>query len=221
MTNQLDNELTSVSSRQAEYSRREELLNVLSHGVGFLVAIAGLVFLILRADGAMAITSVAIYGATLIAMFLASTLYHGIRHERAKESLKLIDHSAIYLLIAGTYTPFMLVSLDNWVGVTGAVVIWLLAFAGLIFKWLVRHRLPKVSVALYLLMGWLVVILAYPLYQSVPGAGLWLLFAGGICFSVGVVFYVAKQLRYTHAIWHCFVLAGCSCHFFSIYYFVL
>ncbi|NVJ51353.1 MAG: hemolysin III family protein [Gammaproteobacteria bacterium] len=212
-------QLKTTSSQP--YSRLEEWLNVLSHGAGFVVAIVGLVFLILRADGALAITSVAIYGATLITMFLASTLYHGIRHDSVKRQLKLIDHSAIYLLIAGTYTPFMLVSLDNWMGIAGAVVIWSLAVAGLVFKWWTKNRLPKVSLALYLLMGWLVVVLAYPLYQTLPGGGLWLLLAGGICFSVGVVFYVAKQLKFTHAIWHCFVLAGCSCHFFSIYYFVI
>ncbi len=203
------------------YHKTEELLNVITHGIGFVVAVVGLVLLIIRADGALAVSSVGIYGATLVLMLLASTLYHGINHQKAKASLKLLDHSAIYLLIAGTYTPFMLVALDNWVGIAGAITIWALAVSGLIFKWVARHKFPKVSLALYLLMGWLVVVLVYPLYQNVPGGGLWLLFAGGICFSVGAVFYAAKHIKFTHAIWHGFVLAGCACHFLSIYLFVI
>ncbi|NVJ59333.1 MAG: hemolysin III family protein [Gammaproteobacteria bacterium] len=205
----------------SQYPKSEEWLNALSHGLGFIVAVTGLVFLLLRADGALAITSVAIYGSSLILMFLASTLYHSIAHQKAKKHLKLIDHSAIYLLIAGTYTPFMLVALDNWIGIAGAAVIWTIAFAGLVFKWVVQHRMPKVSVSLYLLMGWLVVILAYPLYKSLPGGALWLLVAGGLCFSVGVVFYMAKHIKFTHAVWHMFVLAGCTCHFMSIYWYVI
>ncbi|WP_144395487.1 PAQR family membrane homeostasis protein TrhA [Pleionea sediminis] len=207
--------------KNSDYSKTEERLNVITHGIGFVVAIVGLVFLVLRADGAMAIASVSVYGATLVFMLLASTLYHAITHHEIRPQLKLLDHSAIYLLIAGTYTPFMLVALDDWVGIAGAIIIWALAFSGLIFKWVAKHKFPKVSLALYLLMGWLVVVLIYPLYKNVDGGGLWLLFAGGICFSVGAAFYAAKHLRFTHAIWHGFVLAGCTCHFLSIYLFVI
>jgi len=209
------------SSQLSAYSKTEELINAVTHGIGFVIATLGLVYLLIRADGALALTSVAIYGGSLVLMFLASTIYHSVRNPERKSLFKTIDHSAIYLLIAGTYTPFMLVSLDNWVGILGAIMIWVIAFSGLVFKWVVKHRFPKVSLSLYLLMGWLVVAFAYPLYKVLPGGGLWLLLAGGICFSVGVLFYVAKQVKFTHAVWHCFVMAGCAFHFYSIYYFVI
>ncbi|MBU3020858.1 hemolysin III family protein [Aestuariibacter sp. A3R04] len=203
------------------YSAVEEWLNSVSHGIGCVAAIVGLVFLLFRAEHPLAVTAAAIYGVTLILMFLSSTLYHAISHGKAKGMLKLFDHSAIYLLIAGTYTPLMLVSIGGWLGVTMTAVIWALALAGVAFKLIAQHRFPKVSVATYLLMGWIALGMIYPLYMALPGAGLWLLFAGGLLFSIGVIFYVAKTKPYTHAIWHLFVLGGCSCHFFSIYYFVV
>lgn len=212
---------TDPSKLAADYSSREELFNVASHGIGFVVALVGLITIIVRAEGALAVASVSIYGASLVLMFLSSTLYHGSRHPVVRQNLKLLDHSAIYLLIAGTYTPFMLLSLDNWVGTAGIITIWALAVAGLLFKWFVREKFARVSLALYLIMGWLVIVMIYPLYQSVPLGGLWLLFAGGICFSIGAAFYAAKKIPYTHAIWHLFVMAGCACHFLSIYWYVI
>ena len=205
----------------SSYSVTEERINAITHGVGFVGAFLGFVYLMFKADTPVASISVAIYGCSLMLMFFTSTAYHSASNQSIKSILKLIDHSAIYLLIAGTYTPFMLVALDNWMGVTGAVVIWTIALLGLAFKWIAANRFPRVSVALYLLMGWLIVLFIYPLYQVVPGNGLWLLLAGGIFFSVGVAFYVKKHIPYTHAIWHCFVIAGCVCHFFAIYYFVI
>ncbi|AWL12851.1 Hemolysin-3 [Saliniradius amylolyticus] len=203
------------------YSIKEEVLNSLSHGLGFITAIVGLVFLLLRSDSVVSVTSSAIYGGSLLLMFLTSTIYHAVTHHDLKGWLKLFDHSAIYLLIAGTYTPFMLVSVGGTLGIFGTALIWSIALAGVLFKWLARHRFPKLSVMLYLVMGWLAIAFIYPLYQSLPGGGLWLLVAGGLCFSIGVLFYVAKKYQYTHAIWHLFVVAGCSCHYFSIYYFVV
>ncbi len=203
------------------YSVLEEWLNSISHGAGFVAAIVGLVFLLLRAEQPVAIAAAAVYGATLILMFLSSTLYHSISHTKIKGMLKLFDHSAIYLLIAGTYTPLLLVGIGGWLGITMTAIVWMLATGGVAFKLIARHRFPKVSVATYLLMGWIALGLIYPLYMALPGAGLWLIVAGGLCFSIGVLFYVAKSKRYTHAIWHLFVLGGCSCHFFSIYYFVV
>lgn len=203
------------------YSTDEERLNIITHAVGLLVAIVGLVYLIIRAEGVLAVTSVAIYGGTLILMFLSSTMYHSVSSQPLKSRLKLIDHSAIYLLIAGTYTPFLLVSLKGGVGIIGICVIWLIAVVGLLFKWFAGQRFNKASTIFYLLMGWLVVLLIYPLYQVIPSGGLWFLFAGGICFSVGVLFYTAKHKAFTHAIWHCFVVAGCACHFLSIYWYVI
>lgn len=206
---------------QGGYSVAEEWLNVLSHGLGLVFAIIGLVYLLMRSDSAVAVTSSAIYGTTLTIMFLASTFYHGVNDQKVKGALKLVDHSAIYLLIAGTYTPYLLVSIGGWIGITAIVVIWSIALFGVIFKCFARTRFPKVSVITYLVMGWLAVFLVYPLYQSVPGSGLLLLVAGGICFSVGVLFYISKKVRFTHAIWHVFVVAGCACHYFSIYHFVI
>ena len=203
------------------YSVLEEWLNSISHGAGFGAAIVGLVFLLLRAEQPVAIAAAAVYGATLILMFLSSTLYHSISHTKVKGMLKLFDHSAIYMLIAGTYTPLLLVGIGGWLGITMTAIVWILATGGVAFKLIARHRFPKVSVATYLLMGWIALGLIYPLYMALPGAGLWLIVAGGLCFSIGVLFYVAKSKRYTHAIWHLFVLGGCSCHFFSIYYFVV
>jgi len=203
------------------YSVLEEWLNSISHGVGFIAAIVGLVFMLYRAEDTLALTTAAIYGSTLILVFLSSTLYHAISHQKAKGWLKLFDHSAIYLLIAGTYTPLLLVSIGGVLGVTMTAIIWSLAIGGVAFKLVAQHRFPKVSVMTYLLMGWIALGLIYPLYVALPGAGLWLLVAGGLCFSVGVCFYVAKKVKYTHAIWHMFVIGGCSCHYFSIYFFVV
>ena len=211
--------MTNITAKA--YSVLEEWLNSISHGVGFIAATVGMVFLLYRADNTLTITAGAIYGATLILMFLSSTLYHATSLHRAKGWLKLFDHSAIYLLIAGTYTPLLLVSIGGVLGITMTAVIWCLAIGGVAFKLVAKHRFPKVSVMTYLLMGWIAIGLIYPLYVALPGAGLWLLVAGGLCFSLGVCFYVAKKVKYTHAIWHVFVLGGCSCHYFSIYYYVV
>ncbi|MDY6926768.1 MAG: hemolysin III family protein [Pseudomonadota bacterium] len=211
--------MTSLPKRA--YSVAEEWLNSISHGLACVAAIVGLVFMLLRAENSISVTASAVYGGTLIFMFLSSTIYHAVTHQKAKGLLKLFDHSAIYLLIAGTYTPLTLVAIGGKLGVIATAFIWVLAIAGVAFKMIARHRFPKVSVVTYLIMGWIVVGLIYPLYQAMPGSGLWLIVAGGLCFSIGVLFYVAKSKKYTHAIWHLFVIGGCSCHYFSIYYYVV
>lgn len=203
------------------YSFSEEIWNVATHAVGFALAIVGLVFLILRAEGTTAVTSVSIYGGTLIFMFLASTVYHAITHPESKRVLKVIDHSAIYLLIAGTYTPFLLISLDGLLSLASIIIIWSIAIFGVMFKVFAGNRFPKLSLATYLSMGWLAVLLGYPLYLAIPVGGLWLLAAGGLLFSIGVIFYVLKGKQYTHAVWHLFVLGGCICHFYSVYIYVV
>ena len=203
------------------YSLAEEWLNSISHGIGFIAAIIGLIFLLYRADDTLTLVASAVYGATLILMFLSSTLYHATPYPKAKSWLKLFDHSAIYLLIAGTYTPLLLVSIGGVLGITMTAIIWCLAIGGIVFKLVAQHKYPKVSVITYLLMGWIAIGLIYPLYMALPGAGLWLLVGGGLCFSLGVCFYVAKKVKYTHAIWHVFVLGGCCCHYLSIYYYVV
>jgi hemolysin III len=203
------------------YSAPEERLNCISHGLGFLLAITGLVYLIADSNSTMAITVSAIYGSSLILMFLSSTIYHGVSSPVLKFRFKIIDHSAIYLLIAGTYTPFLLLGLDSRLGIVATVVIWSIGLFGIAFKIIAQGAFPKISVATYLVMGWLALVLIYPLYQSLAEGAFWLLLAGGLCFSVGVFFYVAKKVKYTHAIWHLFVVAGCTCHYFSIYNYLL
>ena len=210
-----------VNTSEQAYSHKEEVMNVVSHAIGLVFAIIGLVYLVLRSDTATSVTSSAIYGASLTIMFLSSTIYHWVRGPHAKQFFKLLDHSAIYLLIAGTYTPILAISIGGWVGWTSIAVIWTIAIFGVVFKCFVRHRFPKVSVITYLVMGWLSVILVYPLYQNLAAYGLLLLVAGGLFFSIGVIFYVKKHLAFTHAIWHLFVIAGCACHYFAIYYFVI
>ncbi len=203
------------------YSNREEQMNVLSHFVGLIIAIVGLVLMLIKASSVIETTSVGIYGGTLVVMFLASTLYHWVSQKGLKSALKLLDHSAIYLLIAGTYTPLLMVSLDGWVSWVSMIIIWSLAAFGVSFKLLTGTKYPKIALVTYLAMGWFALVLIYPLIQAVPHNGLWFLLAGGLFFSVGVLFYVAKQKQYTHAIWHLFVVAGCSCHFFTVYWYVI
>ncbi len=211
----------SANNINRAYSVAEEWANSLSHGIGFIATLVGLVLMLNKAEELMNQVAAAVYGGTLLLMFLSSTLYHGIPHPAGKAWLKLLDHSAIYLLIAGTYTPLTLVSIGGTLGTVMTVLVWSLAIAGVAFKMVARHRFPKLSVITYLVMGWIAASLIQPLYYSMPAAGLWLILAGGLCFSLGVAFYVAKQTPFTHCIWHLFVLGGCACHFFAIYHYVI
>lgn len=203
------------------YSNREEWANAITHGIGIIAAIVGMVLLFIKSEGALDWLSGAMYTSSLLLMFIASTLYHAVRHPKVKGWLKRLDHSAIYLLIAGTYTPYLLVSIGGWQGWLFGSLIWAMAVGGVLFKCLVKGKHPRISLFTYLALGWAAVLIIYPLYVNVPGVGLWLLLAGGLCFSVGVLFYVAKRIPYTHSIWHLFVVAGCCCHYLSIYYYVI
>lgn len=206
------------------YSVAEEIANSISHGIGFIFGIVGLVLLLSQAidsqANALAITSYSLYGGSMILLFLASTLYHAIPHPRAKFWLKKLDHCAIYLLIAGTYTPFLLVGLKSPLAHGLMVVIWCLALVGVLFKLAFVHRFEALSVVTYLLMGWLSLIVIYQLAVTLSPGGVWLLAAGGIVYSLGVIFYVSKRIPYNHAIWHGFVLGGSICHFLAIYLYV-
>lgn len=197
----------------------EELANSLTHGVGSILSIAGLVILLSLAvmrGGAWRIVSCSIYGSTLLCLYMVSTLYHGVHSHRLKRILNICDHSAIYLLIAGTYTPFLLVNLRGGWGWSLFAVIWGLAMAGILLKvWSGKHS-SILSTALYLLMGWLALIAFKPMLLRVPLSGLLWLLAGGGFYTVGVVFYAWKKLPYHHAIWHGFVLAGSTCHYFAV-----
>ncbi|NHV10149.1 hemolysin III family protein [Cronobacter turicensis] len=206
------------------YSLAEEIANSISHGIGLVFGIAGLVLLLIQAvdsnASATAITSYSLYGGSMILLFLASTLYHAIPHARAKIWLKKFDHCAIYLLIAGTYTPFLLVGLKSPLAHGLMVVIWGLALLGILFKLTIAHRFKVLSLVTYLLMGWLSLVVIYQMVMKLAPASVTLLAAGGIIYSLGVIFYVCKRIPYNHAIWHGFVLGGSVCHFLAIYLYI-
>jgi hemolysin III len=213
----------SVALKQG-YSVAEEIANSVSHGLGLIFGIVGLVLLLNQGNAAdadfMSMASLSIYGSSIILLYLASTLYHAIPYERAKRALKTFDHSAIFLLIAGTYTPFLLISLRTPLAITLMSVIWGLAIIGIALKIIFVYRFKRLSLITYLTMGWLSVIVVYQLAISISPGGLVLLGLGGVIYSLGVFFYVNKRIPYNHAIWHMFVLGGTVCHFFAIYYYV-
>ncbi|EJL6399012.1 hemolysin III family protein [Vibrio navarrensis] len=207
-----------------QYSVREEVANAVTHALGMVFGIVGLILLLLKAAehnaDTLTITSMAVYGASIIVLFLASTLYHAIPSPQAKRWLKTFDHSAIYLLIAGSYTPFLLVSLRTPLAIGLMIVIWSIALLGIIMKVAFVYRFKRFSLISYLLMGWLSLVVIYQLAITLEVGGLTLLACGGVIYSLGVIFYVAKRIPFNHAIWHCFVLAGCVCHFLAIYLYV-
>jgi len=207
-----------------EYSLAEEIAHSITHGIGVLLSIAGLVILVAYASirgTAWHVVSCSIYGSTLILLYSASTLYHSVTHKRIKAILQHIDHAAIYLLIAGTYTPFMLVNLRGPWGWSLFGVVWGLALLGLILEFIQVKYYKKISLVVYLGMGWLAVVAIGPLMRNVETTGLILLLAGGLSYTIGVIFYVWRRLAFNHAIWHLFVLAGSILHFFSILFYVV
>lgn len=200
---------------EAPYSLSEEIANAVSHGLGTIAATVGVTLLLVKAIPVLAtaeLIGVAVYGVSLILLFLCSTLYHSITHAEAKALFKRLDHCAIYLLIAGTYTPMLMITLHTSSAKIMLWVIWALALAGIVFKIYFIHRFKRMSLITYLLMGWLSMVLIQDLWQELPREGFWLLLAGGLCFTLGAGFYAAKQFRYTHAIWHVLVAAGAACH---------
>lgn len=213
--------MTSPNLAVRPYSSLEESLNAVTHGLGFVAAFVGLVLMLLRVEGIYGQVACVVYGLSMMMMFLSSTLYHGVSRPDLKKVLKTIDHSAIYVLIAGTYTPLMILAVGGTVGLVAMVLIWSIAITGILFKCFANNRFPKLSLVTYLLMGWLAVFFIYPLYNALEATGFYLLLAGGLCYTVGVVFYAAKKIQFTHAIWHLFVAAGCFCHFLTIYSYVI
>ncbi len=206
------------------YSLGEEIAHAITHGLGAVASIAGLAVLVgfsMLYGDRWHVISCSIFGATLIFLYLASALYHSITHVRAKEILQVIDHSAIYLLIAGTYTPFLLVTFRESFGIPMLIAIWALALTGVGFKLFFTGRFEKTSTAIYLGMGWIVLLIIRPFIEMVPSGGLWLMVLGGLAYSGGVVFFVWERLPYNHAIWHGFVLAGSVLHYFAILFYVI
>jgi hemolysin III len=209
----------TVSITNREPSLGEEIANSVSHGVGFLLALVATPFLVVaaarRGDSA-AIVGASVFAATTAVLYLASTLYHALPKNKAKQIFRVIDHSAIFLLIAGTYTPFTLGVLRGAWGWTLFGLVWSLAIVGIMLKSVGGIGYPRLSTALYVGMGWLALIAIRPLWVHVPVAGwLWLI-AGGLAYTSGIAFYAAERVRYGHFVWHVFVLMGTVCHFFAV-----
>lgn len=211
---------TSLTDSERNQSLGEEIANSVSHGVGLVAALVGTPFLIVKAAGhgnAGFVVGASVFAASMILLYLASTLYHALPHGRAKRCFRVIEHSAIYLLIAGTYTPFGLGLLRGPMGWTLFGIVWALAAAGIASKAFARRPRPVLSVGIYLLMGWLIVIAVDPLLTLMPAAGLLWLAAGGVAYTLGVAFFATDaRLRYGHFIWHLFVIAGTACHYFAV-----
>ena len=206
-----------------DYSVAEEIAHAITHGVGLLLSIAALVTLVVFATSrgdAWHIVSVSIYGATLVLLYTASTFYHALTRPRAKSVFRILDHAAIYLLIAGTYTPFALVNLRGGWGWTLFGLVWGLAALGVVLETTASQRFKILSIILYLGLGWIAAIAVKPLLYSVESRGIVLLVAGGLAYTGGVGFYGWRRLRYHHAVWHMFVLVGSLFHFFAVLFYV-
>ncbi len=214
----------SYETYVSPYTDGEEIANSVTHAIGFGLSIAGLINLIVCARNygdTWHIVTFSIFGATLILLYMASMLYHSIPTAAMKRRLKLADHCAIFLLIAGTYTPFMLTSLRGTWGWSLFITIWVLAIAGIFLKIFFYDRYDKVSLAIYLLMGWLAVVALNEILARIEFQSIVLLFAGGLFYTFGAAFYSWRSLPYNHAIWHLFVMGGSICHYFSVLYIVL
>ncbi|MBI3792087.1 MAG: hemolysin III family protein [Gemmatimonadetes bacterium] len=200
------------------YTLGEEISHAISHGAGLVAVLAAAPFLVIAAVGrdSWVVTGAVIYAVSLALLYTTSTLYHALTNARAKAVFKRLDHAAIFVLIAGTYTPFALGPMrGNW-GWTMFAMAWVIATVGVVLKLTGRLRHPGLSNAAYLLMGWLAVAFARPFWATVPHAGVWWIAAGGLFYTLGVPFYAAKQARYTHFVWHLFVLGGTVCHFVAV-----
>ncbi len=200
-------------------SFEEEIANSLSHGFGLLMAIAFLAVLVLsaiRLGSLRFLVGTSVFGGTMVVLYLASTLYHSLTHARAKRFFRLLDHSAIFLLIAGTYTPFAVGVLRGPWGWTLLTIVWILAVLGIVMKAVFGTDHSWISMVLYLLMGWLAIVAVKPILLLVPLPGVLWILAGGIAYTSGLAFFAARRLRYAHFIWHLFVIAGTTCHFFAV-----
>jgi hemolysin III len=205
--------------RDRTQSLGEEIANSVSHGAGLLAAAVAAPVLVLsavRQDGVARIVGASVFAAATVLLYLTSTLYHALPRNRAKRVFQVLDHAAIFLMIAGTYTPFTLGVLHGTWGWTLFGLVWGLALAGVVLTAAGGERYPKLRLCLYLAMGWLILIAVKPLWLRMPSWGLFWLFAGGIAYTVGVVFYAAKGVRYSHFVWHLFVIAGTACHFIAV-----
>lgn len=204
-------------------SPEEELWNTLTHGFGALLSLGALAWMTLKAIplGAMAVTGVVVFGVSLVLLYTASTWYHFVRADPWKRALQLVDHTLIYVLIAGSYTPWLLMNLRGVLGWTLLVLIWALAVVGVILKLVYFPRFQRFGLFLYIAMGWFVVVAIKPMFESVSGSGMTWLFVGGVCYTVGVIFFAAEKLKFGHFVWHLFVLAGSVSHIVAVFVGVL
>lgn len=214
-----------MTSKPTRYSLAEEITHAVTHGVGAALAIAGLAVLMVavatRGTGAWQVVPCAIYGTAMILMFAMSTLYHSFPWPRVKRVFRILDHEMIFLMIAGSYTPFVLITLRGPLGWTLFGIVWSIAIAGMVFQGFFTGRFKKATTLLYVVMGWIIVIALKPLMDRMSPAGVRWLLAGGLCYTLGAVIYLFKSIRYHHAAWHLFVLAGSACHYFAILWHVL
>lgn len=204
----------------AQYTVGEEIANAVTHGVAALLSIAGLAvlvaFAVLYSGSPKVVAAVSIFGASMVFLYTASTLYHSIPNPRAKKVLQYLDHSMIYVLIAGSYTPFCLITLQGYTGIALLCAVWLIAIAGISLQAVLLNKADWINCLLYLSMGWLAVFVIDPLVSTLDSTGLALLVAGGLAYTVGVVFYIFERIPFSHAIWHTFVFAGTTLQFFSV-----
>lgn len=211
---------TESSSFSRKYQITNEVLNAVTHGIGVILSIIALIFLVqkgLEMGGVLKVTSYTVYGVTLILLYLSSTLYHSFTFTRARYVFRIIDHSSIFLLIAGTYTPYTLITIGGKLGVFLTTLIWTIAFLGVLYKTIWFKKFQGLSLWLYIAMGWISLFFMHYLYQGLGTSGfLWLL-AGGLSFTVGALFYRLKHIKFMHVVWHLFVMSGTICMFFSIY----
>jgi hemolysin III len=216
----------AVAHALAERSQSsgEEIANAVSHGVGLLLAVVAapaLVVATVQRGGVTEIIAASIFGVTMVLVYLTSTLYHALPMNRAKRLFRILDHGAIFLLIAGTYTPFTLGPLRGTWGWTLFGLVWGLALAGIVFKAVGGVRYPKFSTCLYIAMGWLVIVAIEPLRLNMPTTGFSWLLAGGVAYTAGVAFFAPKRFRYSHFVWHLFVIAGTACHFAAVLWYAV
>jgi channel protein, hemolysin III family len=211
----------SKENQRRELSTGEEIVNSITHGIGALLSIVALVFLIMVAGqygDIWHLVSFIIYGCSLIVLYLSSTLYHSFSNPKIKNVFARFDHISIFLLIAGTYTPILLTSLRGVWGWSLFAVIWGMAITGAVIRSIYLHRFRKLMVGIYLVMGWMAIVAAKQIYLKLPGPSIVFLVLGGVAYSLGVIFYMWRKLPYSHGIWHLFVLAGSTLHFFAIYF---
>lgn len=209
---------------KAPYSFLEEVFNSVTHGIGILVSIAALVLMVFfsyRHGSTLHIVSTAVFGTTLVLLYTASTLYHSFQKPRLKRVFKIMDHSCIYALIAGTYTPFVLVTLRGALGWTIFGIVWSLTVLGILFKVFFINRFKIISTLAYVFMGWIIVVAVKPLVQALPGSAIAWIVAGGVIYTLGTIFYSWKKIPFNHAIWHSFVLAGSACHVCAVMFYVI